>query len=566
MNKNDFRAEAVAVIARHGEIEPAEVEKALTVPPKPGMGDLAFPCFLLAKKLKKAPPIIAKTLAEQVGPDLELFQKTEAVGPYLNLSVDQARFAEAVLREAVQAGASYGTSTEGDGKTIAIDYSSPNIAKPFHVGHLRSTIIGGALYRIFAALGYKVVGINHLGDWGTQFGKQIVGLKRYGKPEDVEDLMALNRLYVEYHRQEEKSPELAEEARDWFRRQEAGDAEALDLWKRIRQTSLAYLDKIYARLGSRFDSVTGESFFNDKMDAVIEEAEAKKLTSISDGALVIDLKGEGIETPALLKKADGATLYMTRDVAAARYRYHTYSPDQIIYVVAASQSLHFQQLFTVLKMLGYDWSTRCHHVGFGLVQGMASRTGNVVYLEELLDEARDRALRHMREHIEKRTALEDEEAVAEAVGIAAILFWDLSKQRIRDYRFDWDLAISFEGDTGPYLINAHARIGGIIRKCGVELDPEADVSLLVEPEAHQLVSQVARYQEVLREAARLYEPSVLAVYLLDLARALHSGYRALRVKDEAEDKAKARLLLFTVVKQVLKNGLEILGIPALERM
>ncbi len=566
MNKNDFRAEAVAVIARHGEIEPAEVEKALTVPPKPGMGDLAFPCFLLAKKLKKAPPIIAKTLAEQVAPDLKLFQKIEAVGPYLNLSVDQARFAEAVLREAVQAGVSYGTSTEGDGKTIAIDYSSPNIAKPFHVGHLRSTIIGGALYRIFAALGYKVVGINHLGDWGTQFGKQIVGLKRYGKPEDVEDLMALNRLYVEYHRQEEKSPELAEEARDWFRRQEAGDAEALELWKRIRQTSLAYLDKIYARLGSRFDSVTGESFFNDKMDAVIEEAEAKKLTSISDGALVIDLKGEGIETPALLRKADGATLYMTRDVAAARYRYHTYSPDQIIYVVASSQSLHFQQLFTVLKMLGYDWSTRCHHVGFGLVQGMASRTGNVVYLEELLDEARDRALHHMREHIEKRTALEDEEAVAEAVGIAAILFWDLSKQRIRDYRFDWDLAISFEGDTGPYLINAHARIGGIIRKCGVELDPEADVSLLVEPEAHQLVSQVARYQEVLREAARLYEPSVLAVYLLDLARALHSGYRALRVKDEAAHKAKARLLLFTVVKQVLKNGLEILGIPALERM
>lgn len=566
LNKTDFRAEAVAVIARHGELAPEEVERALTVPPKPEMGDLAFPCFLLAKKLKDAPPAIAKRLAEQVAPDLRLFERTEAVGPYVNLRVDQAQFAEAVLREAIRAGGSYGTSREGRGKTIVIDYSSPNIAKPFHVGHLRSTIIGGALYRVFEALGYEVVGINHLGDWGTQFGKQIVGLQRFGKPEDIEDLMALNRLYVEYHNREERNPELKEEARDWFRRQEAGDPEALRLWKKIRETSIAYLDRIYARLGARFDSHDGESFFNDKMDAVIEEAEAKGLTSISDGALVMDLTKEGIGTPALLRKADGATLYMTRDVAAARYRYETYHPDQILYVVASAQSLHFQQLFTVLRLLGYEWSEHCHHVSFGLVQGMATRKGNVVYLEELLDEARERALHYMREHIEKRPDLEDEEAVAEAVGIAAILFWDLSKQRIRDYRFDWDLAISFEGDTGPYLINAHARIAGIIRKCGVELDPEADLAPLVEPEAHQLVRQVARYPEVLREAARLYEPSVLAVYLLDLARALHSGYRVLRVKDEAEDKAKARLLLFTAVKQVLKSGLEILGIRALERM
>ncbi len=566
MNKNDFRAEAVDVIAKRGELDPAAVEKALVVPPKPEMGDFAFPCFILAKKLKKAPPAIAKDLADQVAPDLQLLEKAEAVGPYLNLSVHHARFAAAVLREACRAGAGYGASTEGAGKTIVIDYSSPNIAKPFHVGHLRSTIIGGALYRIFATLGYKVVGINHLGDWGTQFGKQIVGLKRFGKPGDVDDLMALNRLYVEYHSAAEKNGELEEEARDWFRRQEAGDPEALELWEKIRETSLAYLKRIYARLGSKFDSHVGESFFNDKMDAVIEEAAAKGLTSVSEGALVIDLKEEGIETPALLRKADGATLYMTRDVAAAKYRHDTYDCDQIVYVVSSAQSLHFQQLFTVLKLLGYEWYERCTHVGFGLVQGMASRKGNVVYLEALLDEARDRALRYMREHIEKRPDLDDEEAVAEAVGIAAIFFADLSKQRIRDYRFDWDLAISFEGDTGPYLINAHARIAGIIRKCGVELDPDADLSPLVEPEAHQLVSQVGRYPDVLREAARLYEPSVLTVYLLELARGLHAGYRALRVKGEAQDKAQARLLLFTVVKQVLKSGLEILGIPALERM
>ena len=565
MNKNDFRAEAVEVIARYAKLDPAAVEKALTVPPKPEMGDLAFPCFIVAKQLKKAPAAIAQDLAKQVAPDLKLLETAEAMGPYLNLRVDQAKFAESVLREAVRAGSSYGTSTEGAGKTVAIDYSHPNIAKPFHVGHLRSTIIGGALYRIFEALGYNVVGINHIGDWGTQFGQQIVGLKRFGKPDDVKDLMALNRLYVEYHNQE-KDLDLAEEAREWFRRQEAGDPEALELWRQIRETSLDYFKRIYERIGARFDSFDGESFFNDKMEPLIEAAEAKGLTSVSDGALVIDLAGEGIETPALLKKSDGATLYLTRDLAAAKYRRETYGCDEILYVVGTAQTLHFRQLFAVLKLLGYDWYTACRHVNFGLVQGMSSRKGNVIYLEELLDEARDRALRYMRQHGEKRPDLEDEEAVAEAVGIAAIFFSDLSKQRIRDYRFDWDLAISFEGDTGPYLINAHARIAGIIRKCGVRLDPQADLSTLLEPEAHQLVSLVGKYQETLREAARLYEPSVLASYLLELARALHSGYGVLRVKGEAEAIATARLLLFTVVKQVLKSGLEILGIQALERM
>lgn len=566
MHRKEFRNEAIQVIAQHTDLDPASVDAALTLPPKPEMGDLAFPCFQLAKQLKKAPPAIASELAEKIAEDLTLFEKIEALGPYLNLSVNRQKFAATVLAEAITKGDDYGKSDVGAGQVVAIDYSAPNIAKPFHVGHLRSTIIGAALYRVYEALGYKVVGINHIGDWGTQFGKQIVGLKHFGSEDDLSDLMALNRLYVRYHEEEKNDLQLADEARDWFRRQEAGDEEALRLWKAIRDTSLEYFKKIYDRLGAKFDSFDGESFFNDKMGAIIEEAEAKGLASVSDGALVVDLKSEGIDTPALLRKADGATLYLTRDLAAAKYRHDSFGANRILYVVGTPQSLHFQQLFTVLKLLGCDWHTGCTHVNFGHVQGMSTRTGNVIYLEELLNEAKERALAYMRENIDKRPALQDEESVAESVGIAAIFFFDLSKQRIKDYKFDWDLAISFEGDTGPYLMNAHARIAGILRKCGLELDPESGVAPLTEPQAHQLVRLIERFPFTLRETARLDEPSFLANYLLELARALHSSYNVLRVKGEEPEVAQARLLLFTVVKQVLASGLRLLGIPVLERM
>ena len=566
MKKEDFRTGIAGAIAGAAAISVEEASAQLTVPPRAEMGDFAFPCFALAKSLKKAPPAIASELASKLAKCTAGVEAVEAAGPFVNFRLDRARYTEAVLREAARAGASYGRSSEGAGKVIAIDYSSPNIAKPFHVGHLRSTIIGGALYRLFAALGYRSVGINHLGDWGTQFGKQIVGLKRWGRPEDLKDLMALNQLYARYHAEETAHPELADEAREWFRRQEAGDKEALGLWEAIRDTSLDYFKRIYARLGVQFDAYTGESYFNDKMEPVVEEAKAKKLASISEGALVIDLERVGIKTPALLKKADGATLYLTRDLAAARYRHDTYRFHKLLYVVGTAQSLHFQQLFAVLKLLGDDWARDCVHVNFGLVLGMSSRKGEVIYLEALLDEARARALKAMRETIEKRAEVDDEEAVAEAVGLSAIFFADLSKQRIKDYEFDWSRALSFEGDTGPYLMNAHARIAGIVRKCGVDLDPEADLSPLVEPEAYSLVKLLGRYPDVLREAARLYEPSVLAGYLLDLAHGLHSSYQSLRVKDEAIQVAQARLLLFSVVKNVLSSGLGILGIPALERM
>jgi arginyl-tRNA synthetase len=567
---NPFRDEAIEHLSRVAGLDRDSIDKAISRPPKLEMGDYAFPCFQLAKERKAAPPKIAAELAASIGSGpLELLEWAKAFGPYVNFRVRRDRFAEHVLRTALAQGDDVGRSDEGAGRVVAIDYCSPNIAKPFHVGHLRSTIIGGALYRLFELLGYRSVGINHLGDWGTQFGKQIVALQHWGRPEDIGDLQKLNDLYVRYHVEEAKpgaGEALATEAREWFRRQEAGDEEALRLWREIRETSVRYLGRIFDRLGVRFEHTLGESFYNDKMDAVIDAANASGLTSVSQGALVIDLTSHGIETPALLRKADGATLYLTRDLAAAMYRKEHFHFDKMLYVVGTAQSLHFQQLFKCLALLGHEWAADCVHVNFGLVQGMSTRKGNVIYLEDLLDEAKDRALRYMRESVDKRSEVTSEEDVAEAVGTAAILFGDLSKQRIRDYTFSWEHAISFEGDTGPYLLNAHARIAGIVRKCGIELDPNADVSPLVEDEAHELILELSRYPDVLREAAASYEPSVIANYVLALAHALHASYSKLRVKGEAPHLAQARLLLFSVVKNVLASGLRILGIRPLEAM
>ncbi|MEM7235191.1 MAG: arginine--tRNA ligase, partial [Planctomycetota bacterium] len=565
-----FRQEVIDRISAHAGVDASIVDGALTRPPKANLGDFAFPCFTLAKQLKKAPPQIAADIAEKISGESNLLSSAVAAGPYVNISVHRDRFAEHYLRPAIQAGEDVGQSDEGNGKVVAIDYCSPNIAKPFHVGHLRSTIIGAALHRLYTKLGYTALGINHLGDWGTQFGKQIVGLKRWGTDDDINDLMSLNRLYVQYHDEEKKDAdlgkELGDESRAWFRKQEEGDEEALELWRQIRQTSLDYLGRIFDRLGVSFEHTLGESFYNDKMDAVLKEATEKGITSESDGALIIDLNDAGIETPALLRKADGATLYMTRDLAAALYRKNEFNFDRMIYVVGTPQSLHFKQLFTCIQKLGYDWADECVHVNFGQVMGMATRKGNVVYLEDLLNEARDRSLKFVQEHVDKRSEVDDEEAVAEAVGLAAIVFNDLVRQRHRDYQFDWDNAISFEGDTGPYLLNAYARIAGILRKSGVELDPTVDFSSLSEDEAHVLVREVSDFPRVLRSAAETNEPSVLAGYLLELARALHSAYSKLRVKGEEESVAKARLLLFTVVKNVLGSGMRILGMTPLERM
>ena len=566
MTVQDFRTEAVAFVADQTGLSRHEVDALLTAPPRREMGDFAFPCFALAKTRRAAPAAIAKELEAASSGKLELLDAAEATGPYLNFRVNRTRFAEAVLRGILATGDAYGDSADGAGKTVVIDYSAPNIAKPFHVGHLRSTIIGAALYRLYRKLGFQVVGINHLGDWGTQFGTVIVGLKRWGKPEDIDDLDALNRHYVRFHREEESEPALRDEAREWFRRQEAGDREAMELWRKIREISLRYFMGMYERIGVSFDSYEGEAFYNDKMQSVIDEAAAKGAAKESEGALIIDLSAYGIKTPALLRKSDGATLYMTRDLAAALYRKKNYRFDKMLYVVGAQQNLHLQQLFACLKALGHEWASECTHVGFGMVLGLSTRKGNTIILEELFDEAKRRILAYMREHPENRPELDDEEAVAEELGKAAIFFSDLSRQRIKDVSFDWDRVCSFDGDTGPYLVNAHARIAGIIRKSGVTLDPAADLRCLVEPEAQTLVFLVSRFPEVLRAAAAANEPSELATYLLEVAHALHASYNVLRVKDAEPATGAARLVLFVSVRSVLAAGLDILGIKPLERM
>jgi arginyl-tRNA synthetase len=566
MIPQDFRDEAVSFLAAETGLDRSRVDALLTVPPRMEMGDYAFPCHAVAKLRKAAPAAVAVELAAASLGRLRLLAGAEAAGGYLNLRVDRVLFTRAVLEAAVGAGTRYGDSTVGAGRTVVIDYSAPNIAKPFHVGHLRSTIIGAALYRIYAKLGYHVVGVNHLGDWGVQFGTLIVGLRRWGRPDDIHDLDALNRHYVRYHKEEEIDPTIREEAREWFRRQEAGDPEAIGLWRQIRETSLEYFQATYARIGVHFDSFDGEAFYNDKMEPVIQEAVEKGVATESEGALIIDLATEGIETPALLRKTDGATLYITRDLAAALYRRKTYDFHAMLYVVGSDQHLHFEQLFACLRRLGYTWAADCRHVSFGRVLGLSTRKGTAVYLAEYLDEARERVRAYMEAHPENRPVEVDVDAVAEELGKAAIYFADLSRQRVKDVQFDWDRACSFDGDTGPYLVNAHARIAGIIRKSGVDLDPGAEVSVLAEPEAQALVRLISKYPDALRAAAAANEPSELATYLLEVAHALHAGYNVLRVKDAPADVAPARRLLFEAVRVVLAGGLGLLGITPLERM
>ena len=544
-------------------LSPDEIRGLMESPRDSRFGEYAFPCFTLAKSLRKAPGGIAKELEEKVG-GFEDFAAT-AVGPYLNFRIPQRRLAEEILPEILREGEGYGRSAEGEGKTLVLDYSHPNIAKPFGIGHLRSTVIGGALRRIFETLGWKTVSINHLGDWGTQFGKMIAAYQRWGDEKELgkDPIEYLYGLNTRFHREAKVDESLTEEGRARFKDLEEGKEEVRVLWQRFRDLSLAEFNRIYGRLGITFDSYAWEAFYNEMTLGAVREVQEKGVARESEGALVVDL--EGLPT-CLIRKADGATLYLTRDLAAARYRYETYSFDRLIYVVGAPQKLHFQQLFGLVRRLGYPWWDRCEHVEFGHILGMKTREGTLIFLDEVLDEAKERALRKMRESVEKRFDLDDEEGVAEAVGLGAVIFNDLAGRRIKDVVFDWDRILNFDGDSGPYLQYAHARLEGILRKCGVTLPERIDSGLLVEEQAGTLLRILERYPRVIREAGRQREPSVISRYLLDLGKAVSVAYPVLRVKGEALPLAQARLLLLWSVKQVLASGLRILGIRPIERM
>jgi len=563
---NRFVEEIVTRLAELTGASQEEVQATLAEPPDLEMGDYAYPCFNLAKARGQNPAKLAQELAGSFATG-ELITEARAVGPYVNFFIDPARFAEDTLRRVYREREGFGRAETESGKTAVIEFSSPNICKPLHVGHLRGTAVGNAVANLLEAVGYQVVRLNYLGDWGTQFGQVITAWRRWGDEADLAEspIHHLVDLYQRFHREVAGDPGLAEEARQWFKRVEDGDPEALGYWKRFRELSLTELKQVYGRLGVRFDEIWGESDFNERMADSIEELRNQGLTTQSEGALIVDLSAEGMP-PVLLLKRDGATLYHTREIASATYRWERFHFDKSIYVVGTPQKLHFRQLFRVLELMGHEWADRCVHVEFGHVHGLSTRKGNAIFLRELLNEAQSRALEKMRAEAATRPEIHDLEEVADQVGISALFFNDLASGRAKDVSFDWDRVLSFEGGSGVYLQYAHARVAGILRKCGVELTDQVNTSLLREPLAHRMARHLERFPNVVADAARLYEPSLVSQYLLELARLLSAGYNELRVKDEQESLAQARLLLLWSVKQVLANGLRLLGLRPLERM
>jgi arginyl-tRNA synthetase len=538
-------------------------------PAEPPHGDLSFATFPLAKAQKKAPPAIAASLAQTVKvPGLEVV----ATGPYVNARFAQLPFTAEVLDAARTQGVRYGGSTVGQGKTVVIDYSSPNIAKPIAFHHIRSTVIGHSLANLYRALGYRVEGINYLGDWGKQFGLVAVGFQEYGSSERRQEMAHLVQVYVQANQRAEKEPAFDERARDFFRRMEAGEAEALALWKEFRETSLRDFERIYARLGIRFEHMEGESFYQGKMDAVIEEISSKPGVKESQGATIVDLPYAENEPPVLLKKNDGSTLYATRDLAAAIDRYERFHFDRALYVVATDQSLHFKQLFRVLQAMGRPFAEQMVHVNFGRVHGMSTRKGTVVLLNDVLDEAKERALKRVKENMEAGSIqTEDPEGLAEQIGLGAVVFGDLKNRRTTDYTFDWDEMLSFEGHTGPYMQYAHARACNVLRKGGGA--PTAyDAALLTLPEEQALLRVIARLPVAVQEAAEQYDPSLVARHLLDLAAAFSRFYtlgnqdRSKRIVVEDEGLRAARLALTDATRATLAAGLTLLGIATPENM
>ena len=543
-----------------------EIAAAIEIPPKSDMGDFAFPCFKLAKVYRKAPPMIAQELQSKIEqPDF--LSEIRVVGGYLNFFVDKSQFSKQIVDNYLNA-TDFGSSTEGNGKTICIDYSSPNVAKNFHVGHLRTTIIGNSINNIYRKLGYDVVRINHLGDWGTQFGKLIVAYKKWGSKEAIEKngISELMKIYVKFHDEAEHDDSLNDEARAWFTKMEHGDEEALAIWKWFREISLKEFLRVYDMLGIEFDSYAGESFYNDKMVAVIDELKEKGLITLSDGAQIVNLEEYNMP-PCLITKKDGSSLYATRDISAALYRKKTYDFDKCIYVTGLEQKLHFAQWFKVIELMGYDWYKNLMHVPYGLVSlkggKLSTRHGNVIYAEDILNESI-----HKIETIinEKNPDLPDKEQVAKQVGIGAILFNDLYNQRIKDVVFDWDKILNFDGETGPYVQYTYARAASVLRKTGDVSSENIDYSVLTDEYTMALLKVIDRYPAVIKDAAEKLEPSVIARYSMDLAQTFNKFYHECQIMVEDENVKTARVNVVKITKNILKDALRLLGISCPEQM
>jgi arginyl-tRNA synthetase len=538
----------------------------LEVPPDPSMGHYALPCFALAKARRQPPPRIAQELAAAIAPD-ELLEKVESRGPYVNFFLSAGALTRTVLGSISRDGAGFGRSSTGAGRTVVVDFSSPNIGKPFHFGHLRSTVIGNALSKLYASQGWKVVRVNHLGDWGTQFGALSVGYGRWGNAAALrnEPLRHLLEIYVRFHEEARAAPALEAEARAAFKRLEEGDADEVKIWSLFRQASLEEFKRIYDALGIEFDAFEGEAFYNDKIDPAISECERRGLARASEGALVVPL--EGFEVPFMLRKSDGASTYAARDLAALIYRFRTYAPDRILYVVGREQSLHFQQLFEVGARLGYPKEALAH-VDFGLYlfQGgkMASREGKTVFMEEVLRDATSLAIRKIEE---KNPELEDKRGVAASIAAGALIFGDLSIDRGKDIEFELERIVDLQGDTGPYLQYGHARSRSILRKAAAQGIETGLSAVLTHPREQSLLAALARYPRAIEDSLRQHRPHILASYLLDLARSYSRFYEECNVLKEPDPAVReTRLMAVSCFAQVVANGLSLLGLHAPEEM
>lgn len=564
----DFKVAVATCLKEHiEELTLEEITALIEVPPNKDMGDFAFPCFKLAKVFRKAPNMIAAELSEKIEAK-GVISNVTPLGGYINFFVNKSQLAETVIKDVLTKKEKYGHSDLGKDKTIVIDFSSPNIAKPFHIGHIRTTVIGNALYKIYDSQGYNTVRINHLGDYGTQFGKLIVAFKLWGNKEAVEanPIPELLKLYIQFHDEAEKHPEMEDEARAWFTKLENGDKEAKELWQWFRDESLKEFARVYDLLDIEFDSYNGESFYSDKMDRVIDIIKDKGLLQESQGTNIVDLEEYNMP-PALITKNDGSTLYMTRDLAAALYRKENYDFEKCIYVVGSQQSLHFQQLFKVLELVGFEWAKDMVHVPFGMValeEGtMSTRKGRVVFLEDVLKQAIEKTKETM---LAKNPNALNVDEIAKQVGVGAVVFQELSNSRIKDYTFSWSRTLSFEGETGPYVQYTHARCCAVLRKAEEEVTTDINYELLNDVDSAEVLKVIASFNKTILSAMRKNEPHIITRFVLDLAQAFNKFYHDNSILVEDAELRKARLALVCATRQALENGLKLLGMQAPERM
>lgn len=569
----DFKQVIANQISNVTNLDENELKSYIEKPKETKNGDYSFPCFRLAKELKKAPPVIANEIKEklEMNSNCEEIEKIDVIGGYLNFFINKKNLVKEVLKD-VSIDTEYAKNNIGANKNIVIDYSAPNIAKQFHIGHLRSTVIGASLYNIYKYLGYNVTGVNHLGDYGTQFGKLIEGYKLWGQEYDIESdpINELTKIYIRINEACKQDETILENCRNNFKKLEEGDKYCVEVWQKFRDLSLKEFQKVYNLLGSKFDSWNGESFYSDKMPEIIDILDKTGKLIESQGAKIIDLEDKGINTPCIIEKSNGSTTYATRDLAAIMYRARTYDFDKALYVTSYEQTLHFKQVFEVAKMLGLDekYTNSLEHVAFGMVLlptgKMSTREGNVVKLEDLLNEAISRAKTIIEE---KNPELENKEEVAKKVGIGAVIFNDLSASRIKDEVFDWDTILNFQGETGPYIQYTYVRTKSVLEKNGyVPKFEDVDFESLLDEYSLEIIKLIYGFEDVLQQVTEKNEPSILSRYLIDLAKAFSSFYNENKIIVEDEKVKNARVFLTYAVSVILKKGAKLLGIEMPEKM